>query len=1056
MLKTFIERPVLSTVISVIIVVLGIIGLATLPIEQYPDIAPPTVQVQATYPGANADVVLNSVVIPLEEQINGVEGMTYMTSSASNGTATIKILFKQGVNPDIASVNVQNLAARATPLLPQEVTQLGVIVSKQQNSTLLGLTLSTNNPDYDGQFLQNYANINILPQIKRVYGVGNASVFGARDYSMRVWLKPDVMAAYKISIQEVSAALVDQNIEAAPGELGQNSDQSFQYTMRYTGKLKTEEEFGNIILRSQDGQILRLKDIAKVELGSLSYSVVSETDKNQSVFIMINQTAGSNAQEVIKNVKTVLNDAEKTLPSGVKINYIMDSSEFLDASIEKVIHTLIEAFILVFIVVFVFLQDIRSTLIPAIAVPVAIIGTFFFLQVFGFSINLLTLFALVLAIGIVVDDAIVVVEAVHAQLDAGEKDPKVATMTALKEIAPAIISITLVMSAVFIPVSFIGGTSGIFFKQFGLTLSIAILISAINALTLSPALCALFLKPHDEEHKSKSFIQRFYYYFNMTFNSATQKYKKSLHFLGRKGHRWITVAIIIVSSVVLFGLMKLLPTGFVPNEDSGGVLAFVTLPPGSSLERTDSVVGEVVKIAHDIEGVKSVTNITGVNFMAGMNSSYGTLVVKMEPWNDRKLSTNEVSAILKEKTSKIKGATFFFVATPTLQGFGLGAGVEMQLQDRTGGDINKFNDVAQNILQKLRARNDVVLMAMTNFNPAFPQKEISADLPKIKAAGLTLSEVMGSLQAYVGSSYASTFNLYGKQFRVVLQASPEYRRKWDDLSGLFVKTKSGEMAPITEFLHVEDIVAPPTLSRFNMYSSIDLTVIPNLIDGKSTGDVLRLLEEWSQDKSIFPDGYTFEYSGMTREEAGSGSQTILIFGICLIFVYLLLSALYESYIIPLAVLFSLPVGLAGVFIFLMIFGLSRGIVNNIYVQISMIMLIGLLAKNAILIVEYALQRRQQGMSIVEAAVNGAVARLRPILMTSFAFIAGILPLMFASGAGAIGNRSIGISAVGGMFIGTMLGVLVIPSLYIIFQTIQDKISKSGMINSNDEFINKNQ
>ena len=1056
MLKTFIERPVLSTVISVIIVVLGIIGLATLPIEQYPDIAPPTVQVQATYPGANADVVLNSVVIPLEEQINGVEGMTYMTSSASNGTATIKILFKQGVNPDIASVNVQNLAARATPLLPQEVTQLGVIVSKQQNSTLLGLTLSTNNPDYDGQFLQNYANINILPQIKRVYGVGNASVFGARDYSMRVWLKPDVMAAYKISIQEVSAALVDQNIEAAPGELGQNSDQSFQYTMRYTGKLKTEEEFGNIILRSQDGQILRLKDIAKVELGSLSYSVVSETDKNQSVFIMINQTAGSNAQEVIKNVKAVLNDAEKTLPSGVKINYIMDSSEFLDASIEKVIHTLIEAFILVFIVVFVFLQDIRSTLIPAIAVPVAIIGTFFFLQVFGFSINLLTLFALVLAIGIVVDDAIVVVEAVHAQLDAGEKDPKVATMTALKEIAPAIISITLVMSAVFIPVSFIGGTSGIFFKQFGLTLSIAILISAVNALTLSPALCALFLKPHDEEHKSKSFIQRFYYYFNMTFNSATQKYKKSLHFLGRKGHRWITVAIIIVSSVVLFGLMKLLPTGFVPNEDSGGVLAFVTLPPGSSLERTDSVVGEVVKIAHDIEGVKSVTNITGVNFMAGMNSSYGTLVVKMEPWNDRKLSTNEVSAILKEKTSKIKGATFFFVATPTLQGFGLGAGVEMQLQDRTGGDINKFNDVAQNILQKLRARNDVVLMAMTNFNPAFPQKEISADLPKIKAAGLTLSEVMGSLQAYVGSSYASTFNLYGKQFRVVLQASPEYRRKWDDLSGLFVKTKSGEMAPITEFLHVEDIVAPPTLSRFNMYSSIDLTVIPNLIDGKSTGDVLRLLEEWSQDKTIFPDGYTFEYSGMTREEAGSGSQTILIFGICLIFVYLLLSALYESYIIPLAVLFSLPVGLAGVFIFLMIFGLSRGIVNNIYVQISMIMLIGLLAKNAILIVEYALQRRQQGMSIVEAAVNGAVARLRPILMTSFAFIAGILPLMFASGAGAIGNRSIGISAVGGMFIGTMLGVLVIPSLYIIFQTIQDKISKSGMINSNDEFINKNQ
>ncbi len=1055
MLKTFIERPVLSTVISVIIVVLGIIGLATLPVEQYPDIAPPTVQVQANYPGANADVVMNSVVIPLEEQINGVEGMTYMTSSASNGMATIRVFFKQGINADIAAVNVQNLAARATPLLPQEVTQLGVTVAKQQNSTLLGFTLSTSNPDYDGEFLQNYANINILPQIKRVYGVGNASVFGAKDYSMRIWLKPDIMAAYKISAQEVSAALQDQNIEAAPGELGQNSDQSFQYALRYTGKLKTEEDFQNIILRSQNGQILRLKDIADVELGSLNYSVVSQTDRNDAVFMMINQTAGSNAQQVIADVKAVLKDAEKSLPSGVQFNFMMDSSEFLDASIEKVIHTLIEAFILVFIVVFVFLQDLRSTIIPAVAVPVAIVGTFFFLQIFGFSVNLLTLFALVLAIGIVVDDAIVVVEAVHAHLDAGEKDPKVATMTAMKEIAPAIVSITLVMSAVFIPVSFIGGTTGIFFKQFGLTLAIAILISAVNALTLSPALCALFLKAHDEEHKQKSFLQKFYYYFNITFNSATQKYKQSLHFLGRKGHRWITVAIILVSSLILFGLMKMLPTGFVPNEDSGGVIGFVTLPPGSSLERTDSVVAQVVRIASEIEGVKGVTNITGVNFTAGMNSSYGTLVVKMKSWNNRKLSTNEVSAILKEKTSGIKDATFFFLATPTLQGFGLGAGVELQLQDRMGGDINKFNDVAQNLLQKLTARKDIVMMGMTNFNPAFPQKEISADLPKIKAAGLTLNQVMGTLQTYIGSSYASTFNLYGKQFRVVLQASPEYRKKIEDLNGLFVQTASGEMAPITEFIHIKDIDAPPTLSRFNMYSSIDLTIVPNLIDGKSTGDVLNLLEEFSQDKTILPDGYTYEFSGMTREEANSGNETVLIFGICIIFVYLLLCALYESYIIPLAVLFSLPVGLAGVFIFLMIFGVSQGIVNNIYVQISMIMLIGLLAKNAILIVEYAIQRRQQGMSIIEAAVNGAVARLRPILMTSFAFIAGLLPLMFASGAGAIGNKSIGISAVGGMFIGTMIGVLVIPSLYIIFQSIQDKFSKSGMINSNDELINKN-
>lgn len=1058
MLKTFIERPVLSTVISIIIVVLGIIGLATLPIEQYPDIAPPTVQVSATYPGANADVVMNSVVIPLEEQINGVEGMTYMTSSAmNNGMAQIRVFFKKGINPDIAAVNVQNLVARATPLLPQEVTQIGVTVQKQQNSTILGFTLTTDNPDYDGQFLQNYANINILPQIKRVYGVGEAGVYGAKDYSMRIWLKPDVMTSYKISAQEIVGALTDQNIEAAPGELGQNSDQAFQYNLKYTGRLKTAEEFANIIIRSQDGQILRVKDVADVELGSLNYSVVSQTDKKDAVFMSISQTAGSNASQVIEDVKAVLAEAEKSFPEGVKISYMMDSSEFLDASIEKVIHTLLEAFVLVFIVVFIFLQDIRSTIIPAIAVPVAIIGTFFFLQVFGFSINLLTLFALVLAIGIVVDDAIVVVEAVHAQLDAGEKDPKVATMTAMKEIAPAIVSITLIMAAVFIPVSFIGGTTGIFYKQFGLTLAISILISAVNALTLSPALCALFLKGHDEEHgKKKNFIQKFYYYFNIMFNSATRKYKTSLQFLGKRGHRWITVAIILVSSVVLFGLMKLLPTGFVPNEDSGAVFGIVTLPAGASLERTDSIVGELVDMAKEIDGVQTVTNISGVSFMGGIGSSYGTVIIKMDSWNDRELSTDQVSAILKEKTDHIKDATFFFMAIPTLQGFGLGAGVEMQLQDRMGGDINKFYGITTNIVEKLNQREEV-MMAMTNFNPNFPQKLIEADIPKIKAAGLTLSQVMQTLQINVGSSYISNFNLYGKQFRVMVQAAPEYRKTLDDLNGIFMQTASGEMAPVTEFIHVSDVTAPPTLNRFNMFQSMDVTIIPNMLEGYSTGDVLKIIEEeLYPDKTVFPDGYTYEYAGMTREEASSGSQTILIFGICLIFVYLLLCALYESYILPLAVIFSLPVGLAGVFIFLMIFGVSQGIVNNIYVQISMIMLIGLLAKNAILIVEYAIQRRQQGMSIVEAAVNGAVARLRPILMTSFAFIAGLFPLFIATGAGAIGNRSIGISAIGGMFIGTMIGILVIPSLYIIFQSIQDKFSKSGMVNSNDEFINKQQ
>jgi len=1049
MLKTFIDRPVLSTVISIIIVVLGIIGLATLPIEQYPDIAPPTVQVQATYPGANADVVMNSVIIPLEEQINGVEGMTYMTSSAmNNGIGQIRIFFRQGINPDIAAVNVQNLAARANPLLPAEVVQTGVTVQKQQTSTILGLTLSTSSKDYDGKFLQNYANINILPQIKRVYGVGSASVNGAKDYSMRIWLKPDVMTTYKISAQEVIAALQDQNIEAAPGELGQNSDQAFQYTLKFTGKLRTAEQFGNIIIRSENGQILRVKDVADVELDALFYSVESMLNgKDESVFISISQTAGSNAQQVIEDVKAVINEAQRSMPEGIEVNYMMDSSEFLDASISKVVHTLIEAFVLVFIVVFIFLQDIRSTIIPAIAVPVAIVGTFFFLQVFGFSINMLTLFALVLAIGIVVDDAIVVVEAVHAQLDAGEKDPRTATMTAMKEIAPAIVSITLVMSAVFIPVSFIGGTTGIFFKQFGLTLAVSILISAVNALTLSPALCALFLKPHDEEHgKKKNLIQRFYYSFNIAFNAATQKYKSSLHFLGRKGHRWITVAIILVASLVLFGLMKKIPTGFVPQEDSGGVMAFVTLPPGSSLERTDTVVHQVIKVAQEIEGVKNITSITGVNFMSGLGSSYGTLILKMESWGDRKLSTNEVASIMTEKTKDIKNATFFFMATPTLQGFGLGAGVEIQLQDRMGGDINKFYDITRGIVGQLNSR-DEIMMAMTNFNPDFPQKQIDANIPKIKEAGLTLNQVMGTLQAFIGSYYVSNFNLYGKQFRVMVQSSPEYRSKEADLNGLFVQTKTGEMAPITEFLTITDISGPQTLDRFNMFTSMDLTIIPNMIDGYSTGDVITIMEEIRQN---LPDGYSFEYSGMTREEVNAGSQTTLIFGICLIFVYLLLAALYESYILPLAVLLSLPIGLAGVFIFIFVALMGgSGIVNNIYVQISMIMLIGLLAKNAILIVEYAIQRRQQGMSIVESAVNGAVARLRPILMTSFAFIAGLLPLMFASGAGAIGNRSIGISAIGGMFIGTMIGVLVIPSLFIIFQNIQEKFSKSGALNTKD-------
>jgi hydrophobic/amphiphilic exporter-1 (mainly G- bacteria), HAE1 family len=1046
MLKTFIERPVLSTVISILFVVLGVIGIYTLPIEQYPNIAPPTVKVSTTYSGANADAVLKSVIVPLEEQINGVEGMTYMTSTASNGgSAAINIYFKQGVNPDMAAVNVQNRVARASALLPSEVTKNGVTVQKQQSSTILMVALKSDNPDYDGKFIQNYVNINILPQIKRVMGVGDASVFGSKDYTMRVWLKPDVMKSYNITPGEVIVALQDQNVEAAPGELGANSNQSFQYTLKFTGRLKNTEEFENIIIRSRNAQVLRLKDVATVELGAQSYSVFTRNNNTEAILMAINQTAGSNAQEVIAEVKKVMEVAGKKLPKGISYMYQMDASEFLNASIKKVLHTLLEAFILVFLVVFLFLQNFRATLIPAIAVPVAIIGTFFFLLIFGFSINLLTLFALVLAIGIVVDDAIVVVEAVHAKMDAGMTDAKEAAIAAMTEIAPAIVSITLVMAAVFVPVSFIGGTSGVFFKQFGLTLAVAILISAVNALTLSPALCAIFLKKeHNPDVNDKNLLRRFYYYFNVGFAALTAKYKKSLEFLGKKKHRWITVSIIVLFTGILAVTMKMIPNGFVPNEDSGNVMGMISLAPGASLERTTQMTDRVTKIAESIPHIRNTISLTGNSFVSGLGSSYGSVVMKMDPWAERDILTSDVVAILKQRTDSIKDAKFMFFGTPTLQGFGVSSGVELKMQDKTGGDINKFYGVTTDFLDKLR-KHPEVMMVMNTFDPRFPQKQIEANMAKIKDAGLTLSEVMGTLQSFVGSMYVSNFNSYGKQYRVVVQAAPEYRSKLDDLNGLTVKTSNGVMTPISEFITVKDVTGPQALTRFNLFSSMDVTVIPNYMKGYTSGDVLKVLKEID-----LPDGYGYDFGGMTREEANSSNQTILIFGLCIIFVYLLLAALYESYILPFAVLLSLPIGLAGVFVFVFVSLMGgSGIVNNIYVQISLIMLIGLLAKNAILIVEYALQRRHQGMSIVKSAVEGATARLRPILMTSLAFIFGLLPLAIATGAGAVGNKSIGISAIGGMLFGTVFGILVIPSLFIIFQNLHEHFSKTKIVTINE-------
>lgn len=1031
MFKIFIQRPVLSTVISVIIVILGVLGLTSLPIAQYPDIAPPTVNVSASYTGANADVVLKSVVIPLEEQINGVENMTYMTSTATNdGSASIKIFFKVGTNPDLAAVNVQNRVSRATSLLPAEVTQAGVTVTKSQSSNLLIFSLYSDDKAYDQTFLQNYAKINLVPQIQRVTGVGDATVFGSKDYSMRIWLKPEMMQQYSLIPSDISAALAEQNIEAAPGKFGENGDQAFQYVIKYKGRLTTATQFENIIVKAVgNGQLLRLKDVAKVELGSLSYSSTISTNDKESVGMAVSQTPGSNARDVINDSKKIIEEAAKSFPVGVKYTTLVDVNENLDASIDKVIHTLVEAFILVFIVVFIFLQDFRSTLVPAIAVPVAIVGTFFFLNLFGFTINLLTLFALVLAIGIVVDDAIVVVEAVHAKLDNGYKSAKKATIDAMDEISGAIISITLVMAAVFIPVTFITGSTGVFYKQFGITLAVAIILSAVNALTLSPALCALLLKPHKDDHKHQSFLQRFYTAFNVSFDKITNKYKRSVEFLSIK--KWIVLASIAIAGFALFYMMKTTPSAFVPAEDQGSIFANISLPPSASMERSTAIAKQVDSIAHTIPEVQNTLRIVGQNFTAGAGSAYSMVILKLKTWDDRKGSVDDVIKQLFIKTAGIREASIFFISPPTLQGFGQSGGFEFQLQDKGGHTTDEFFKVNTAFLAKLAERKEIQY-GTTSFNPNFPQYMMDINLEKCKDAGVTVNSVLSTMQGYYGGLYASNFNKFGKQYRVMIQAGPEYRKNPEGLNKVFVRNSAGAMAPITEFVKMTRVFGPESISRFNLFSSIAITGAPN--PGYSSGDAIKAIQEVAA--SSLPAGYGYEFSGLTREELASGSETIFIFILCLIFVYFLLSAQYESYILPFAVLLSLPFGLAGAYFFSIIFKLN----SNIYLQISLIMLIGLLAKNGILIVEFALDRRRKGMPIVQSAIEGAVARFRPILMTSFAFIFGLLPLMFSTGAGAVGNKSIGTGAVGGMLIGTVLGVFIIPVLFVIFQTLQEKIS----------------
>ncbi len=1032
----FIERPVLSTVISILITILGILGLMSLPVEQYPEIAPPTVQVSATYTGANAETVLNSVVIPLEEEINGVEGMTYMTSSAANdGSAKISVYFELGVNPDIAAVNVQNRVARATSKLPQAVIQTGVTTLKSQTSALMFMALYSKNKDYDETYIQNYAKINLVPKLQRVKGVGQVNVFGAKDYSMRIWIDPEKMASYNVAPKDIQAALMEQNVEAAPGKFGENADGVYEYVIKYKGRLSEISEYENIIIKATgNGNFLYLKDVAKVELGGFNYGTKNIAMGEEGVAIGIFQTSGSNAQDIITEVMAIVEEAKPGFPPGVDYVIPFNTKTFLDASIDKVLMTLLEAFLLVFLVVYVFLQDFRSTLIPAIAVPVAIIGTFFFLQIFGFSINMLTLFAMILAIGIVVDDAIVVVEAVHAKLDEGAKSGKEATLSAMSEITGAIISITLVMAAVFIPVSFLSGPSGVFYQQFAITLAVAILISAINALTLSPALCALLLKPHkDSVHAKKNFKDRFFIAFNTNFDRMNNRYVQSLKFLGRK--KWVAITGLFVFTGITILLFQTTPSGFIPNEDRGIIMADLTLPPGTTLEKTEKAVMELDSILASMDIVEARMNVVGFSLLNQVNGgSYAFTVIKLKDWKERKGDNQSVDAVVGElfgRTAHFKDAKALFFTPPSVQGFGSADGFELKIQDKGDDSWQKVSQVSNEFLGALMQRPEIQY-AMTNFNPSFPQYEMEINVERAKDAGISMTDIFNTMQGYYGGLYTTDFNKFGKQYRVMIQAKPENRADVSSINNIYIRNASGQQVAISQFVSLKRIYGPEAVARFNLLKAVNVNGKAN--PGFSSGDAIKAVQEVAAEH--LPKTYTYEFSGMTREEILAGNQAIGVFLLSLIFVYFLLSAQYESYLVPLSVILSLPVGIAGAIGFVKLAGLE----NNIYFQVALVMLIGLLAKNAILIVEFAIQRRRNGMDLLQSAIEGSKARLRPILMTSLAFVFGLLPLAFASGVGAVGNRSIGMGAVGGMLVGTVFGVFVIPILFVIFQGLQERIS----------------
>lgn len=1033
-IKTFIDRPILAGVISVLVLMIGLIGLSQLPIEQYPDIAPPTVQVSTTYTGANAETVQKSVIAPLEEAINGVENMMYMTSSATNnGSGTVTVYFKQGTDPDMATINTQNRVASAQGLLPAEVTRVGVTTRKRQNSMLKVLALYSPDNTYDENFINNYLKINIEPQISRITGVGDVMVMGA-DYSMRIWLKPDIMAQYQLVPSDINNVLAEQNLEAPTGTLGENSENTFQYTLRYRGRHQTAEEFGEMVIKSlPGGEILRLKDVANIELGSISYAYKGELDGHPGSTCMISQTAGSNANEIITNIDKVTAQIAQDLPKGLELIDLMSTKDFLDASISSVFQTLLEAIILVILVVYIFLQSVRSTIIPSVAIIVSLIGTFAFLYFAGFSINLLTLFALVLVIGTVVDDAIVVVEAVQAKFDEGYKSPYLATIEAMNGITSALITTSLVFMAVFIPVCFMGGTTGTFYTQFGATMAVAVAISMVNALTLSPALCALLMTPHIDKNSGEklSFSSRFHIAFEEAYSRVLRKYKRGAEYFFRR--KWIVGLALVGAFVLLFVLMQTTKTGLVPQEDTGTLFVNVTTAPGSSLSQTKIVMDEIDQRLQQIPQIYHYSNVTGYGMMSGQAASGGMFIIKLKHWDERKGEENSANAVIAKiyaSTADIKTAQIYVFSPPMINGYGTSSGFELHVQDKTGGDVNNLLQYTREFTAALTARPEIS-MAYTTFDTKYPQYIVDVDPAKCKRSDVSPSSVLSTLSGYIGGNYSSNVNRFSRLYRVLVQASPEYRLDTKALDNIFVRTNTGEMAPIGQFITLTKIYGSESLTRFNMFTSIAVNGTP--APGYSSGDAIAAIRQVADE--VLPSGYGYEFGGMTREESGSSSSTVIIFSICVLFVFLILCALYESVFIPMAVILSVPFGLMGSFLFATMFGLE----NNIYMQTGLIMLIGLLAKTAILLTEYASEGRQRGLSIPQAALAAATVRLRPILMTALTMIFGLLPLMFASGIGANGNISLGVGTVGGMLIGTIALLFVVPVLFIVFQHIQERV-----------------